>query len=85
MSLNERKLLIKKMSENFHIIEEVTGKKLVTVEDIINLFGEGLIKNYVTSSDVECNFCGEEAKHESDLQKHKEKLHPSQVYCNDKK
>lgn len=79
MSHNERRIFEKKMSENIHIIEEVTGKKLLTVEDIIHLFGEGLINVDVTSSEVECNYCGEEAQHETDLQKHKERLHPSQV------
>ena len=39
MSKNEKKLFQKKMSAKYHIIKDVTGEKLLTVEDVIHLFG----------------------------------------------
>ena len=79
MSKNEKNIFQKKMSVKYHFIKEVTGEKLLTVEDVIHLFGEILHNVGVNSSVVECNYCGEEVRQERDLQKHKAKLHPAQL------
>ena len=76
MSLNERTIFQKKISKRLQLVEDVTGQTGFAVEDIIQLFSDGWLGVDITSSEVECNYCGEEFNKKSDIQDHIVKHHP---------
>ena len=76
MSLNERTIFQKKISKRLQLVEDVTGQTGFAVEDIIQLFSDGWLGVDITSSEVECDYCGEEFNKKSDIQDHIVKHHP---------
>ena len=78
MSKNERKYLQDKISNNFHLIGDATGKKILTIEDLTEFFNKELLKNKTITFNAECTYCGEEVKDSSDLENHVKLYHAAQ-------
>ena len=78
MSKNERKSVQDKISNNFHVIGDATGEKILTIEDLTEFFNKELLKTKTRTFNTECAYCGEEVKDSSDLENHVKLYHAAQ-------
>lgn len=72
MSEDEKDIFQDLIYENSLLCVESKGKELMTVEDVIDKVREQW-------TELECQYCGEDARNIADLQKHLAQFHPSQV------
>ena len=79
ISMEEKKGFQDNIAANFHIIGEATEKEVLTVNHVIDLFRERWIDVNASSLDLECEYCGEQAKSKNEIQLHENKCHPTQI------